>query len=191
MRLQKWGGLLTNASPYSVPAGAAVSQVNLTCLTAGQLTVRDGMRAVQFGGQPAPDNCVDLASYQFGNQVSVLAFDASGHLSVLTAPGYGPALGSPFAPDLPYDPGQIHVGYDYRYNEGGDIVPAPPTRCLTGVYGGYVATTVWTSCVLGGLPSSSVYGCPGGVSGITGGSPAQVYDCNDVVLCACQQVTVP
>jgi hypothetical protein len=44
--IQKWSGLVTNASPYSLPGGACVSQVNLQCLRPGQIQCRKGMSAV-------------------------------------------------------------------------------------------------------------------------------------------------
>lgn len=43
IRLNKWPGLITTASPYLIPPGAAVEQVNLTSLIPGQLTCRGGM----------------------------------------------------------------------------------------------------------------------------------------------------
>lgn len=46
--IEKWGGLATNASPYAIPPGAAVTQVNLQCLVPGQLSVRPGTTAVSF-----------------------------------------------------------------------------------------------------------------------------------------------
>lgn len=46
--VEKWAGLVANASPYSLPPGAAVTQVNLQVLSPGQLTVRPGTVAVSF-----------------------------------------------------------------------------------------------------------------------------------------------
>lgn len=46
--IEKWPGLVTNASPYAIPPGAAVTQVNLQVLTPGQLTVRHGCTVVTF-----------------------------------------------------------------------------------------------------------------------------------------------
>jgi len=43
VRLSKWLGLNTTASPYLLPAGGAVEQVNIQSLVPGQLTVRGGM----------------------------------------------------------------------------------------------------------------------------------------------------
>lgn len=46
--VDKWPGLVTNASPYSLPPGAAVTQVNLQVLAPGQLSVRPGNTVVTF-----------------------------------------------------------------------------------------------------------------------------------------------
>lgn len=55
--IDKWAGLVTNASPYSLPPGAAVTQVNLQVLSPGRLVVRPGLNAVSFSshaGSTAP-----------------------------------------------------------------------------------------------------------------------------------------
>lgn len=41
--IQKWSGLVTNASPYALPGGACVVQNNLQCLKPGQVQCRSGM----------------------------------------------------------------------------------------------------------------------------------------------------
>lgn len=41
--IQKWSGLVTNASPYALPGGACVVQNNLQCLKPGQVQCRNGM----------------------------------------------------------------------------------------------------------------------------------------------------
>lgn len=46
--IEKWAGLVTNASPYAIPPGAAVTQVNLQVISPGQLTVRPGLASVSF-----------------------------------------------------------------------------------------------------------------------------------------------
>jgi len=51
--ITSWPGLTTNASPYAVPPGAAVTQVNLQCLFPGTLTVRPGTAAVSFSSHSA------------------------------------------------------------------------------------------------------------------------------------------
>lgn len=56
--IQKWSGLITNASPYSLPGGACVSQVNLQCLRPGQIQCRQGMSTVGGATYNAPILCV-------------------------------------------------------------------------------------------------------------------------------------
>lgn len=46
--IEKWAGLVTNASPYSIPPGAAVTQVNLQAIVPGQVSVRPGSASVSF-----------------------------------------------------------------------------------------------------------------------------------------------
>jgi hypothetical protein len=46
--IEKFAGLATNASPYSIPPGAAVTQVNVQILSPGQLTVREGLATVSW-----------------------------------------------------------------------------------------------------------------------------------------------
>jgi hypothetical protein len=55
--IEKWAGLATNASPYSLPPGAAVTQVNLQCISPGKLNVRPGAVPVTLAshtGSTAP-----------------------------------------------------------------------------------------------------------------------------------------
>lgn len=55
--IEKWAGLVTNASPYALPPGAAVTQVNLQVVAPGQVVVRPGTAAVSFtshAGSTAP-----------------------------------------------------------------------------------------------------------------------------------------
>lgn len=46
--VEKWAGLVTNASPYALPPGSAVTQVNLQCISPGQLNVRPGTTSLAF-----------------------------------------------------------------------------------------------------------------------------------------------
>ena len=46
--IEQWSGLVTNASPYAIKPGAAVTQVNLQILAPGELAVRPGTQAVSF-----------------------------------------------------------------------------------------------------------------------------------------------
>lgn len=46
--IEQWSGLVTNASPYSIRPGAAVTQVNMQVLSPGELSVRPGTVGVTF-----------------------------------------------------------------------------------------------------------------------------------------------
>jgi hypothetical protein len=48
--LTQWGGLATNASPYGLPPGATVIQVNLQCLNPGKVAPRAGMTSTVLDG---------------------------------------------------------------------------------------------------------------------------------------------
>jgi hypothetical protein len=144
-RFDKWGGLLTYASPYAVPAGAAVSQINLTCSFMGQLTVRDGMQPLKFA-EGSVTQCVDVGSYSYQGVPKLLVLDEAGGLSVLDAPDRDAPLGAPYLPSLPFSGDQIHVGYDYRWNENGDDV-VDGTKYFDTIFGGYAGTKTWPGSV--------------------------------------------
>jgi len=79
--LEKWGGLVTNASPYVLPPGAAVTQVNLQAIVPGQLSVRPGTAAVSFASLTAGTAPIRSAlRYPTGN--SVIYQDAAGGIRV-------------------------------------------------------------------------------------------------------------
>lgn len=50
IRISKWPGLVTAASPYILPAGGSVEQINAQSLIPGQLTVRGGMSDIEVSG---------------------------------------------------------------------------------------------------------------------------------------------
>ena len=85
-RIQKWGGLVTQASPYAVPPGGAQQQVNFMLSKPGQLTSRGGMRLM---GDPAVASGKDLVEQMWvisggvGKPDTVLTLDASGNLYLI------------------------------------------------------------------------------------------------------------
>jgi hypothetical protein len=85
--IDKWAGLVTNASPYALPPGSAVKQVNLQCLVPGQLTVRPGMQAITFTSTDATTAAIRSAfRYQQGTAEHIVYQDSSGRIysSVIT-----------------------------------------------------------------------------------------------------------
>jgi len=104
-----WAGLVTNASPYAIPPGAAVEQTNITTSTPGQLTSRGGMRPVSFATS-APE-IRDCYPYVFSNSVRLLALNASGEIVALATPAYGTELSSPLDPALSPAASQVQSSY--------------------------------------------------------------------------------
>lgn len=43
IRIDSWMGVVSYASPYKLPPGGAVEQVNMCCLLPGQIQARGGM----------------------------------------------------------------------------------------------------------------------------------------------------
>lgn len=86
--ITKWAGLVTNASQYAIPPGAAVEQVNLQCLVPGQLTVRPGMTPVTFANPSTSTTAIVRAfRYQHGSSEHIVYQDAQGNIysSVVSA----------------------------------------------------------------------------------------------------------
>lgn len=85
--IEKWAGLVTNASPYAIPAGAAVTQVNLQVLNPGQMRVRPGTVVVSWAthsGSTLP--IVEAVNYKKGTVESVVYQNASGVIYVAKVP---------------------------------------------------------------------------------------------------------
>lgn len=83
--IDKWAGLVTNASPYSIPPGAAVTQVNLQCLIPGQLNVRLGHTTLSFSTGSVTNQPIRSAMrYPDGN--AIIYSDAAGRIIAVTGP---------------------------------------------------------------------------------------------------------
>ena len=87
IRISKWGGLVTAASPYILPAGGAVEQANAQSLIPGQLTVRGGMTNVSATGS-AGGALIELWGYSTGGGQSeiIFGFNDAGNLVKFTNP---------------------------------------------------------------------------------------------------------
>ena len=115
MKATKWAGLVSNASPYILPPGAAVVQENLHTRTPGQLTTRRGMRLVihdEFtpGGQSAGKNVSVLACLQ-GGATKIISLASDGQVRVSTAPRPGTATSTPSYPALTVTAGSMKSSY--------------------------------------------------------------------------------
>jgi hypothetical protein len=85
--IDKWPGLVTNASPYAIPPGAAVTQVNLQSLAPGQLVTRPGEVTVTWSAHTGGTSPVRSAMrYQHGATETVVYQDLSGAVYVAKGP---------------------------------------------------------------------------------------------------------
>jgi len=85
--IEKWAGLATNASPYAIPPGAAVTQVNLQVINPGQMVVRKGATTVTFAttsGTTVP--VVKAMRTPFGGVEKVIYENSSGQVFVAQGP---------------------------------------------------------------------------------------------------------
>lgn len=83
--IEKWAGLATNASPYSLPPGAAVTQVNLQVISPGQLTARKGLSAASFSAHSGAAHPIRSAIRYPGSSESVVYQNSAG--AILIAKG--------------------------------------------------------------------------------------------------------
>jgi hypothetical protein len=160
MRADQWAGLVTSASPYILPAGAAVEQLNLSLTIPGQLTTRDGMRAIACT-VPA-DDILDCYPYESNGQTILIALTASGALVALPSPAYGVQAPQPSEPLLTLTQGQTGVTYTNRFVVGA-ITEAPPSPPAADLYvdvinGGTTNTASWPYVLTAGTASSDVRG---------------------------------
>lgn len=70
--IEKWSGLVTAASPYALPGGAMVHQVNLQCTRPGQIQCRNGYAWFVLPTD-APGAVVAIARYSAGTQDQLVA----------------------------------------------------------------------------------------------------------------------
>ena len=77
--IEKWSGLVTAASPYALPGGAAVHQVNLQCVNPGQLQCRSGCATVVSTAYPV----VSMVRFSTGTQDTVFAL-VGGSFAIIT-----------------------------------------------------------------------------------------------------------
>jgi hypothetical protein len=87
LRINKWSGLLTQASPYSIPPGAAQRQINFILSAPGQISSRDGMVPINFrSGRAAVSGVIEQAfpvSGGMGSPDRVLVIDSEGNIDIV------------------------------------------------------------------------------------------------------------
>lgn len=149
MRVKAWAGLVTNASPFALPPGAAVEQTNLTVHVPGRLASRHGMRPIAtIGTQPA---ILDVYPFEQDGKTYLLALTATGELVSLESPAYGEEIPQPLEPQLSVSAGQVAASYTHRFLDGSSDGPAvdpppsppPPSQYLAVLDGGRSATSQW------------------------------------------------
>jgi hypothetical protein len=151
MKADQWAGLVTKASPYILPPGAAVEQVNLALTVPGQLTTRDGMRKVVC--TESASDVLDCFPYDYNGTTVLLALTASGELVALPSPAYGPETPAPSEPPLTLTSSQTGTTYTQRFIVGQvaeTAPPAPPASDYVGeLFGGRSSTTSWPRLLTG------------------------------------------
>jgi hypothetical protein len=88
IRINKWSGLVTAASPYILPPGGAVEQINAQSRVPGQLTVRNGMSDEHLPA-PAVAGLLELWGYSTGldSPDSIFAYLDTGNVIKIAVPG--------------------------------------------------------------------------------------------------------
>ena len=151
MKADQWAGLVTKASPYILPPGAAVEQVNLALTVPGQLTTRDGMRKVVCTASAS--DVLDCFPYDHNGTTILLALTASGELVALPSPAYGPETPAPSEPPLTLTSSQTGTTYTQRFVAGQTTEPPPPqppaADYVGELFGGSSSTASWTRLLTG------------------------------------------
>lgn len=81
--IDTWRGLVTNGSPYALPVGAAVTQVNFQCRRPGELTARGGQATISFTTHAAgATQVVEMFRFPAGGQECLIYQSADGHIRV-------------------------------------------------------------------------------------------------------------
>lgn len=84
--IDKWAGLVTNASPYSIPPGAAVTQVNLQCIRPGEIICRPGTVSVSFATHTGSTSPIVSMMRIPAPQESVIYQNSSGQIRIARLP---------------------------------------------------------------------------------------------------------
>lgn len=84
--IEKWAGLVTNASPYAIPPGSAVTQVNLQVISPGRLTVRSGTTAASFASHTGSTQSIIRAFRYPAAKESVIYQNSSGSIRIAKDP---------------------------------------------------------------------------------------------------------
>jgi hypothetical protein len=89
LELSEWTGLVTNASPYVLPPGAAIIQTNLQVINPGQLVVRNGLTTFSYPAATvdySSDTIVKLFRYQDKTGETIIYQDDAGNIYASSLP---------------------------------------------------------------------------------------------------------
>lgn len=94
IRINKWMGFVTYASPYFIPAGGGVEQTNMVCLLPGQVSCRLGMESVTptdpNTNKPevwGAEGALEMWGYTIGRDTDkVFVFTGDGNILIKEAP---------------------------------------------------------------------------------------------------------
>jgi hypothetical protein len=78
--IETWPGLVTNASPYMLPPGAAVTQVNMQCISPGSIQVRPGVVAHTSGST----DIAQMVRFDSATQQRVAVVTYAGTVTLVT-----------------------------------------------------------------------------------------------------------
>lgn len=113
MKTKAWGGLVTNASPHSVPLGVAVAQENVHNAVPGQLTARGGMRQALCVGDRV--GIYDCCAVRKDGVTYLLALSDDG-LVALESPAKGDETAAPGPTPVSSVDGSTETNYLMQYS---------------------------------------------------------------------------
>ena len=135
-RNQKWAGLISHASPFLLPPGATVEQVNIHARIPGSLQTRGGMCQVSH----TQDGEVRDVYSCLGTQTStLLSLTSLGELVTNQSPSLEPQTPTGFEPKLNGLPGQVGTNYLWQYQVDGGTV----SDLIYVFYGGVSGQSDW------------------------------------------------
>ena len=124
MRSENWKGLITNASPYALPAGAATEQVNLQCHVPGQLTTRGGMQDIVFANYFPTGEVRDIFPYRYEGVSKIIALRPDGTIVSMRIPSVGAPPPAPVVSTMSPSSGTVRSNYIGQFFADGGEPPA-------------------------------------------------------------------
>ncbi len=81
IEISKWAGIVSNASPYVIPAGAMAEQINLQIINPGQISVRPGLTSQTWSATDVSTKSI-VKAFRYQREVGeqVVYQDADGNI---------------------------------------------------------------------------------------------------------------